>query len=93
MPNMTDVTPGDINMRGAAKLAAAVLNQAIREAEWGDPKAIYWLYSLDAAFYANLAELDDTKPLVEVAGKCDSRWNQVHLQQSEEDIARALGRL
>lgn len=78
-----------IDLNGAQRLAAAVLIDAITEALQGRPDAIYWLYSSDAAYYANLAGYDETGHLISVARRCQpgrrklsGRLNAKHFTQA-----------
>lgn len=79
-----------IDLTGAQRLAVAVLVDCITEALEGSPEAIYWLYSKDAAFYANLAGYDETKRLVTVARRCKAGHCKLTGRRNSQHYAQAL---
>lgn len=60
-----------LDISGAQRLAAAVITNALADALRGDPAAIYWLWTADAAFWANVAGYDESKHLVNLARRCN----------------------
>jgi len=80
-----------IDLTGAQRLAVAVLVDVITEALQGSPQAIYWLYSSDAAFYANLAGYDETGHLVKVARHCQPGRRMLRGRLNEKHFTQALG--
>jgi len=80
-----------IDLTGAQRLAAAVLVDCIKDALQGNPAAIYWLYSSDAAYYANLAGYDESKHLVKMARHCQPGRRMLRGRLNEKHFTQALG--
>lgn len=83
-------TPEPLDFDGAQRLAAAVLAAAVAEALGGDPAAIYWLYSSEAAFYSSLAGHDETRPLIGVARRCQPGRRVLFGRTNAANVAQAL---
>jgi hypothetical protein len=87
---MTTQNTLKIDLSGAQRLAAAVLALGVAEALAGDPAAIYWLFTADCAFYANLAGYDETRPLVTVARRCEPGRRILHGRLNVANFAQAM---
>lgn len=86
---MANDTP-TIDLDGAQRLAAAVLTGAVTDALSGAPDAIYWLYSSQAAYYANMAGYDETGHLVTVARRCQPGRRIVRGRLNPSNFRKAL---
>ena len=86
------IQPSKLDREGAQRLAAAVVAAALADALQGSPEAIYWLYSVDAAFYASLAGRDNTRPLVRAARKCQPGRRLIFGRMNAANIGQALAR-
>ena len=87
---MTNQNILKIELSGAQRLAAAVLALGVAEALAGDPAAIYWLFTADCAFYANLAGYDETRHLVKVARRCQPGRRKLSGRLNEKHFTQAL---
>ena len=87
---MKNNLPQKIDLNGAQRLAAAVLVDCIKDALQGNPAAIYWLYSSDAAYYANLAGYDETGHLIHVARRCHPGRRKLSGRLNEKHFTQAL---
>jgi len=84
--------PSEIDRESAQRLAAAVVAAAMVDALQGSPEAIYWLYSVAAAFYAALAGRDNIRPLVRAARKCQPGRRLIFGRTNAANIGQALAR-
>jgi hypothetical protein len=60
----------DLLQAAAQRLCADVLIQAAKDCRLGSAEAAYFLHTSTAGFYAQLAGLEDTTRLSELAARC-----------------------